>query len=508
MTDFLFANDATETQSPVVNNLDEWDILVIDDEDDIHQVTKLVLSGFNFEGKKLHFHHAYSAAEAKTKIKELQNVAVCLVDVVMETTHAGLDLIKYIREDEQNHDVRLVLRTGQPGEAPEESVIRDYDINDYKNKTELTAIKLKTLLYSALRAYRDIRTIEKHKHSLEKIIDASAHFLQCDTVNQFASTILDHVSDVMGLEDNEIYCAAAVNSQSKPASDFKLLAASGITDTNENTEVPEEIKELFVNAHNKKESLKNDNQFVGYFPTKDGLETMLYVSKSSKLQPSDHQLLEFFSNNISLAYDNLCLRETVRESQKELSYILGEAIEKRSKETGSHVKRVANYSYMLAIKYGLTPYQAEIIKFASPLHDIGKIAIPDMILNKPGKHDANEWDIMQSHAQQGYDILKNSNNEILQQGALLAYQHHEKWDGSGYPQGLKGENIDISGRITALADVFDALGSDRCYKKAWPLEKIIGLLKEERGKHFDPKLIDLFLDDLDAFLAIRDSFPD
>lgn len=193
---------------------------------------------------------------------------------------------------------------------------------------------------------------------------------------------------------------------------------------------------------------------------------MLYVSKSSKLQPSDHQLLEFFSNNIALAYDNLRLREVVRESQKELSYILGEAVERRSKETGSHVKRVANYSFMLALKYGLTPYQAEIIKLASPLHDIGKIGIPDSILNKPGKHTPDEWQIMQSHAQMGYEILKNSTNEILRQGAVIAYQHHEKWDGTGYPSGLSGEAIDISGRITAIADVFDALGSDRCYKKS------------------------------------------
>ncbi|SFB78019.1 DUF3369 domain-containing protein [Pseudoalteromonas denitrificans] len=508
MTDFLFANDIQETHIPSPEPLDEWDILVVDDEDDIHQVTKLVLSGFHFEGKQLHFHHAYSAKEAKEKISQLNNIAVCLIDVVMETTHAGLDLVKYIREDAKNHDVRLVLRTGQPGEAPEESVIRDYDINDYKNKTELTAIKLKTLLYSALRAYRDILIIEKHKRSLEKIIDASAHFLECDTVNQFASTILGHVSEVMGLDDNEIYCAAAVNSQFKSAGDFQLLAATGDVDENENAKVPNKIRDLFVNAHNKKVSIKNDNEFVGYFPTKDGLETMLYVSKSSKLQDSDHQLLEFFSNNIALAYDNLCLREVVRESQKELSYILGEAIEKRSKETGSHVKRVANYSYVLAIKSGLTPYQAEIIKFASPLHDIGKIGIPDVILNKPGKHTPQEWEIMQSHAQQGFDILKNSTNEILQQGAILAHQHHEKWNGSGYPQGLKEKDIDISGRITALADVFDALGSDRCYKKAWPLEKIIKLLKEERGKHFDPHLIDIFLNELDLFLAIRDRFPD
>ncbi|MDP5137295.1 HD domain-containing protein [Rheinheimera baltica] len=198
----------------------------------------------------------------------------------------------------------------------------------------------------------------------------------------------------------------------------------------------------------------------------------------------------------------------MRESQRELSYILGEAVEKRSKETGSHVKRVANYSYLLAIKCGLSEYEAEKIKLSSPLHDLGKIAIPDNILNKPGKHDADEWAIMQQHAYLGYQILQHSTNEILQMGAIIAHQHHEKWNGKGYPQGVSGHNIHIAGRITALADVFDALGSDRCYKKAWPLEEIIELIRNERGQHFDPTLADILLNNLDAFLVIRDAYPD
>ncbi|MFT7194839.1 MAG: response regulator RpfG family c-di-GMP phosphodiesterase, partial [Rheinheimera aquimaris] len=233
-----------------------------------------------------------------------------------------------------------------------------------------------------------------------------------------------------------------------------------------------------------------------------------YVSKGSKLEQTDHQLLSYFSHNIAIAYENIRLRELMRESQRELAYILGEAVEKRSKETGSHVKRVANYSYLLAIHYGLTEYEAEKIKLASPLHDLGKIAIPDHILNKPGKHDAAEWAIMQQHAELGYQILQHSTNEIMQMGAIIAHQHHEKWNGKGYPQGLAKDDIHIAGRITALADVFDALGSDRCYKKAWPLPDIIELIRQERGQQFDPALADILLNNLDDFLAIRDAYPD
>ena len=204
MSGFLFSDEVLDSSTDkAADNF--WDILVVDDEEDIHQVTKLVLSGFQFEDKALRFHHAYSAQEAKQVLSQQHNISVGLIDVVMESNHAGLDLIRYIRDELENFDIRLVLRTGQPGEAPEESVIRDYDINDYKNKTELTAVKLKTLLYSALRAHRDIQIIEKHKLGLERIIDASSNFLKCNNIQDFASTILAHVSAVMGLSDSEIY---------------------------------------------------------------------------------------------------------------------------------------------------------------------------------------------------------------------------------------------------------------------------------------------------------------
>ena len=202
------------------------------------------------------------------------------------------------------------------------------------------------------------------------------------------------------------------------------------------------------------------------------------------------------------------LNKEITHTQKEVVFTMGAIGESRSKETGNHVKRVAEYSKILALEYGLSKEQAEMLKQASPMHDIGKVAIPDAILNKPGRFDDDERKIMDTHASLGYEMLKNSDRPLLKLAATVAYQHHEKWDGSGYPQGLKGENIDINGRITALADVFDALGSHRVYKKAWEDERIFNLFKEERGKHFDPLLIDIFFDKLDKFLEIRDRFKD
>ena len=202
------------------------------------------------------------------------------------------------------------------------------------------------------------------------------------------------------------------------------------------------------------------------------------------------------------------LNDAIEETQKEVIYAMGEIGETRSKETGNHVKRVAKYSKELALLYGLTHEEANLLQMASPMHDIGKVGIPDAVLNAPRKLDKDEWVIMQTHAKLGYDMLKSSKKPILQAAATVAHTHHEKWDGSGYPRGLSGEEIHIYGRITAVADVFDALGSERVYKKAWNLDDILELFKNESGKHFEPKLVELFIANLEIFLKIRDEFVD
>lgn len=187
---------------------------------------------------------------------------------------------------------------------------------------------------------------------------------------------------------------------------------------------------------------------------------------------------------------------------------MGAIGETRSKETGNHVKRVAEYSKLLALYYGLGEDEAELLKQVSPMHDIGKVGIPDNILNKPGKFTDKEFEIMKQHSKIGYDMLSGTDKPLLKVASIVAYEHHEKWSGGGYPRGIKGEEIHIFGRITALADVFDALGSDRCYKKKWDDEKIFTLFKEERGRHFEPKLVDIFFENLDQFLKVRDDFKD
>ena len=202
------------------------------------------------------------------------------------------------------------------------------------------------------------------------------------------------------------------------------------------------------------------------------------------------------------------LSDEIINTQKEIIYTMGEIAETRSKETGNHVKRVAEYSKLIALKLGINEQEAEMLKLASPMHDIGKVGIPDNILNKPGKLTPEEFEIMKTHAQLGFDMLKHSSKAILQIAAIVSNEHHEKYNGKGYPRGLKGEDIHIFARITAVADVFDALGSDRIYKKAWEDEKIFELFNSEKGEHFDPKVIEAFFHSLDEIKTIRERFKD
>ncbi|MBN2895801.1 MAG: PAS domain S-box protein [Campylobacterales bacterium] len=232
------------------------------------------------------------------------------------------------------------------------------------------------------------------------------------------------------------------------------------------------------------------------------LDTVIVPIKNMKEEVVEYLTIR---HNVS---EIIQLHEEIETTQGELIYTLGAAAETRSKETGNHIKRVAHYSRLLARLYGLNNKEAEILFQASPMHDIGKLAIPDHVLNKSGRLDDEEWEIMRTHSEVGYKILNNSTRPILKAAAIVAYEHHEKWDGSGYPRGLKGEEIHPFGRITALADVFDALGSERVYKKAWPLEQIIEYLNTQKGRHFDPRLVALFLSRLDDFLAVRDQFQD
>jgi len=449
--------------------------------------------------------HAYSGAEARALLCEHPDTAVILLDVVMETENAGLEFARYVRQDANNSFVRIILRTGQPGQAPERKVITEYDINDYKHKAELSEQRLFTAITAAIRSYRDLRTIELGRLGLQEVICASAALFAASSVQDFFVLALEHILRIgrcVGpccLENGLV----ALNADGQ----FEILESRGLPP---GAGVPTaRLQELNERAAREGRVLVLDQEFAArFFNSHTDQNFFFYVSFGRPLSETAQGLLHILGGNIAVALSNLFLTEEIVATQREVVLTLGEVVETRSKETAHHVKRVAEYSYVLGIKAGLSEERAHLLRMASPMHDVGKIGIPDSILFKPGKLTDEEFSIIKTHTVIGHSILKASPRRIMRTAATIALQHHEHWDGGGYPHGLVEDETHIFGRITALADVFDALSCDRVYKKAWPLSEVLDYLREKRGRQFDPLLVDIFLESLDEIEAISVMYPE
>lgn len=225
--------------------------------------------------------------------------------------------------------------------------------------------------------------------------------------------------------------------------------------------------------------------------------------------PKDLEIIvESFASIAAVSIKNVQLKDSIKKAHLETIYRLSVAAEYKDTDTGSHIKRMSRYSEIMARNLGYDSSYCELILYASPLHDIGKLGIPDAILTKPAKLSPEEWDMMKKHTTMGYEILKDSSEKIIKFAASIALTHHERYDGNGYPNRLAGENIPIEGRIVAIADVFDALSTKRPYKDPWPLDKILDTIKDEHNKQFDGRIVDTFFSSLEEILAVQKEFSD
>lgn len=265
---------------------------------------------------------------------------------------------------------------------------------------------------------------------------------------------------------------------------------------------PETIKKICDKVW---QSLKKLGNYQGVIKCAKKNGSVFWIDTFIKSIVVNDNLIEYINVSRDIT-DILSLNEELEGTQRELLYRVGEIGETRNKETGHHVKRVAEYSKLIAQKYGLSEEECKLVFIAAPIHDIGKVGIPDNILLKPDKLDKGEFKIMQTHATIGAKVLSGSKMKTIEAAAIIAAQHHEKYDGTGYPLGLKGDEIHIFAKIVAIADVFDALGSKRPYKEAWDIDDIVEFFQIERGKHFDPILTDIFLNNLNEFLAIKEKY--
>lgn len=494
---------------------DCWKLLVIDDDNFVHVIIKELLKDFVFEGKPLRIYSGYTSQEALKILSENKDIALILLDVYMGRETTGLKLTKYIREIIGNSMVRIVLMTSNKNSLLEKDAVLNYDINGYEEKTELLTKKLHTVVASFLRYYNDILHINSNRMAMEEIVASSSTLFEAKSIKEFLISAFYHLNSVINLWAEDKWCCVngVVSTKSFDDDDFFIIAGFGKYKGTIGLRMKDVLSQddynLVIKVHKNGDYVIVRDKYISSYKSSSKVEAIILfdINMPNKSQV-DFEVLDVFHKNITASFESLCMNIEIEETQKEIIYILGEVTEARSEETGNHVKRVSEYAKILAKKYGLSNRDIMLVTMASPIHDIGKIAISDKILLKPGKLTPSEFEIVKTHTTIGYNLLKSSNRDVLKSAAIIAHQHHEKYDGTGYPQGLKGEDIHIFGRIVAVADVFDALGSPRVYKKPWVINDILSYFKEQRGKHFDPKLVDILFENLDEFLAIKEKFSD
>ena len=287
-----------------------WKILIVDDDPDIHDVTKLALTGLEFNGRGLEFLHAYSGAEAREMIAGQPDIAQVLLDVVMESDHAGLDVVEYVRNELGNQFIRIILRTGQPGQAPEIDVITRYDINDYKHKTELTRQRLFTTIYTGLSAYRDLMALDANRRGLEKVIDASAHIFELQSLERFAQGVIEQLCALLFLEDDAVMLHASGMAAADCEPALRILAGSGRFESLVGSDAAQALDaDTLARIHKAREEgrlIFQSHQIaaVQSAPT-DHSNFVIYLESDAPLEASAQRLVEMFCRNVSIAWRNL-----------------------------------------------------------------------------------------------------------------------------------------------------------------------------------------------------------
>jgi len=504
--------EAVSVDDPLKND-NKWRILIVDDELDVHAVTRLALKNITFKDQDIEIISAYSGQEGFDILASDPDICMVLLDVVMETENAGLVLAQRIRHDLKNDLVRIILRTGQPGQAPEQKIIVDYDINDYKLKTELTAQKMFTCVISSLRAYEGLKTIEANRRGLDKILQAVNNLYQLDSLKELATGVLTQISTILNFGTEGVLCVM------RPANAMEEAAPMVIATIGQSVTLQEQ--KLLPDSHpwtpsilkvfHEKKNLFSPMVDVFSIVAAHGQQFAVAFAPARPLTQLECNLLDIFCDRIAAAFDNLEMFELLKTTQEATVIALADLAESRDATTGGHVRRVCRLTEAIAFELmalGKLPDNTHsnfmaFVGIASILHDVGKVGIPDAILLKPGQHTPEERVIMQGHAMIGETVLAHASASVpgvssLSIGAEIAGGHHEHYDGNGYPRGLKGEAIPLSARIVAVVDVFDALLHSRPYKKPWPLPEVITYLNERSGTQFDPDVIKALMNFLEA----------
>jgi CheY-like chemotaxis protein len=299
-----------EDAPPRAPDGEPWKVLIVDDEEEVHGVTRLALADFRVHGRPLALLHAHTGGDAVRMMREHDDVAMILMDVVMETEHAGLEAVEAIRKQLGNSRVRIVLRTGQPGQAPETEVVSKFDINDYKEKTELTTKKLYTVIHTGLSHYRELVALDRNRQGLLKVIEASARIFEVQALERFAEGVLQQLAALLYSNGSSVMARHTVSvAATRNPDGLVVLAGTGSYAGSAGRPVREVVEpvvlEALERALREKRSSYTENAFVGYVGTRGGTENLLYLSSDAPITLADRGLVELFCRNVAIAFENL-----------------------------------------------------------------------------------------------------------------------------------------------------------------------------------------------------------
>jgi len=437
-------------------------------------------------------------------IKELRTSKPALIPVPGDGT-------KVLSEKVASTTMRF-MSEGEERKGGEEIIKKKVDID--KASLMTAAVDKKAKDKDLIKAYENLTTIYKVGNIINSMTD----------VNQLFQTVLETILEVIKADRGALLLYDEQSGETTPVAAMSNKETATEGDVKVSRTVVDEVVRSAVSILSSDamtdERFKSGQSIIlqeiksvmcAPLMTSERVIGALYVDSSSVanfFNESDLDLLAAIGKQAGIAIHNTKLRNELKESHLETIFRLAVAAEYKDQDTAAHIHRISGYSETIARQMGLSDPEITLIRYASPMHDVGKLGIADAILLKPGRLTPEERAIMEQHTIIGSKILQDPHSELMQTSHDIALTHHEKWDGSGYPKGLKGEEIPLFGRIVALVDVFDALISKRCYKEAFEVEKAVGIIREERGKHFDPACVDAFFDCFDEILAILEQYKE
>lgn len=487
-----------------------WKILIADDEPDVHIATKLVLRDFSFQNRGLEFMDAYNAEEACELLRRHPDTAVIFLDVVMETEDAGLRAVRRIREEIGNQMVRIILRTGQPGHAPEEHVVLNYHINDYKAKSEMTAKKLFTSIVSALRSYQDLQAIESSRRGLTKVLDALSN-IDFRSRNLFVSGLLMQLGSLLDIGEHDLVLIRRGETGGKDI----IMAACGSLDPFAgqpakdvlDAESMGRVEQVFSS----RASYVDEKRSIYLLPLPNSIEVAVYIDGGRRISETELALIDIFCMKIVLAFDNFEFVEQSRQDQNAEIALLVKMTGHASYLSLSYARNRGRLSRDIAVRmkekglcWVMESRLAEMLERAAMLADIGNHGIPSSILEAAAPLSADDMALIRTHPEFGASMLQEvlaeaNGGRVVSLSREVALAHHERFDGSGYPQGLAGAKIPLSARIVAVADCYMALTSARPWRAAFGHDEAVHMIKRDSGKKYDPAVVE-------AFVAIADAF--